>query len=342
MEALNATVAALRFRDDEAVVLMDGRTRPLGDGVDGEIEIARDPAIGLAVVRVAGGAAPMLTMWSPRQPELPRFLVAADVRAAETSFRPVFIGALHASDSPLWGGRIWNVPGSTALAPGTFVFNLDGAFAGLTVERGDGVAIVPAEAVIAMAERLSREEPASPGLLGISVQALTSAVAVATGAPAGVVITWVDPKGPAASRLLVTDVVLSLGDQMVPSLEHWEARAAKVRPGQVVVLTVQRRDGMHRFEITAAPPATETPPALGLTLRTIRGTGAVVVRVDPQSAASRTGIEAGDVITLVGDTRAPTAADILRAYAIEPADARLLLGITRGATHYVAALERTQ
>jgi hypothetical protein len=331
---------ALRFLEGVAIALLDPRIEALDGAAENGGEVVRDPATGLTLVRASGGAVPELTTWSPRQPQSPRFLLAADVQREGTSLRPVFVGSLYPIDSPTWGS-LWTLTASPGLVPGTFLFSVDGAFAGLAVARDDGVAIVPADTVIEVAERLIREPPNVPGYVGINVQAMTPEIAAATGAGGGVVVTWVDPEGPAASRIQVTDVIARLGDGVLSGLEDWRVRIARVRAGAPLTLTIWGRDAGRDVQITPAPtPATPRNDTLGLTLRTVQAVGAEVVSVEPGSAAFRAGIVAGDLITLLGDIGAPTAAQVSRGFANAPDRARILVGITRGGDHHVVVLER--
>jgi hypothetical protein len=352
----SGTVAALRFRDGVALARIDAGTELPAGAFENGVEVAHDPATDVAVIRVPGGAVPALTAWTPRQFDAPRFLLAADVRPEGTSLRPVFVGSLYSIDSPVWAGPVWAVPGELDVAPGTFLFTLDGLFAGLAVRRADGLAIVPGDAVLAIAERLAAEMPVLPGYLGVSVQAMTPIIAAATAmgagaagepaatAVAGVVVTWVDPQGPAAAQIRTTDVVEALSGEPIPTLEHWQARLSRMRQGESVILAIRTQGSVREVQLTAAavPPVPANQP-LGLLLRTVRQTsapGAEVVRVDPDSVALRAGIAAGDIITTIGDVRAPTAAQVSRVFAAAPDGALLLVGVTRGNTHYVTALER--
>ena len=90
------------------------------------------------------GEMPGLMPWVPRLLDYPRYLVAADVTGDRVALRPVFTGGLFPSSSPLWPGELWAIPRSAAIAPGTFVFTTEGAFAGLCVSHGEGTALVPA------------------------------------------------------------------------------------------------------------------------------------------------------------------------------------------------------
>ena len=82
------------------------------------------------------------------------------------------------------------------------------------------------------------------------------------------------------------------------------------------------------------------PRPIGLTLRSAPRLGAEVIRVEPQSAAFRAGLQAGDVITVVGDLERPTAAAASRALAAGGVDRPVVIGITRAGRHHVLALDR--
>ena len=68
--------------------------------------LARDPASGLAVIRVPTAPAPVLTVWFPRRMQYPRYLIASDVARQGTSLRPVFVSALYPAASPTWSESI--------------------------------------------------------------------------------------------------------------------------------------------------------------------------------------------------------------------------------------------
>jgi S1-C subfamily serine protease len=90
--------------------------------------------------------------------------------------------------------------------------------------------------------------------------------------------------------------------------------------------------------VTAAPPPLDA--TLGLTMRTVRRMGAEVVEVSPASAAARLGIREADVITAIGNIRAPTAQQVEAAFAAAPVNRPLLVAIARGNRHHVVALEK--
>lgn len=339
-----ATVPVLRFRDGLGVAAIpraDGAALQLaGQGV---AEVARDPVSRLMLVRASQATGHAVTSWSPRQSDHPRFLIAADITPQGASLRPLFISALHPVPSAVWSGSIWALAPSVDVGAGTFVFTLDGSFAGLTVEEEGRVAIVPGERLIAEADRLERHGPRIPGHLGFELQLLTPDIAAALGARSGAVVTWVDPRGPAARDLRVADVIERVDDRALLTMEQWNGRAAGVVEGQRIALNVRRRGEPRHIWLTAAvapEPAGDRP--LGLTSRRIAGVGAQVVRVAPGSASARAGLQTRDVITLLGDTEAPTPAQLAHAFDAAPRDRPLAVAVTRGGSHFVVALTRQE
>ena len=340
------TVAALRLDAETAVALFDETT--ISDDADlVAVQVtAQDPASGLAVLRVLTPGAPdavsQLAIWSSQRPASSRYLVAAEVSSAGVSVRPVFVGALQAIESPVWWSEMaWQLPASIDLSPGTFVFTMDGALVGLVADIGGRLAIVPGETVKTAASRLAAEGQKAYGQLGIEAQPLIAGTAVGTSAQSGVVVTAVDLNGPAGEQLQVTDIIEAVGDKPLPTYEHWHAIAARVTVGQTISLRVKRTGEVRTVVLTALPP---TPPAealrLGLTMRTIPGTGVEVLAVAAGSAAARAGIRPGDVVTIIGDRKAPTPTQVTRSFVATTADQPVLVGVTRGAAHHVLTLQK--
>jgi serine protease Do len=332
--------AALRFRQDLAVTLLSGPAARLADGVwRGATVEARDPMSGLAVVRVPGANAPELTMWEPRRLENPRYVIAADVAREGTSLRPVFLGALYPVVTSMWDqSTIWAAPHAADLATGTFLFTVEGALVGLVIEREGRPMIVPGSSVLASAERLLRDGNKPMGQLGVEVQALSPEVSSVIGATTGVVVTWVDPEGPAASRLRVADVIEAADVLAIGTLDDWAMQTRRLGPGDTIRLQV-RRDRMVREVSLTARAATGAPVAeLGLSMRELPGTGAEVLRVSSGSAAARAGIESGDVMTFVAGIDAPTPAQVVRTFAKAPPDRPFLVVIRRDGARHVLVL----
>ena len=325
---------ALRIRDDAAVTLLPGPSDTL---------LASDRATGLAVVRHAVGDMPGLMPWAPRLLDYPRYLVAADVAAQHVALRPVFIGGLFPATSPLWSGELWVLPPAAPIAPGTFVFTTDGAFAGLGVSHNGQAAIVPAALLFSAVDQLQRRSGAA-GDLGIAIQPLSPEIASATGAATGVVISAVDPSGAAAGRLLATEVIEAIDGQDMRTPDHWRARVARANAGDTLTLRVRSGEGVREVQITAAAPAAPAEPtddaSLGLRLRAIPKVGAEVLSVQPRSSAARAAIQQGDIITVAGGRPSPTPAEVMRAFTSLPERGSLMIAIARGTEHRVIVIEK--
>lgn len=334
--------SALRIRSDLAVALIPSVREDANVAADNVAngEIARDPASRLALIRVRAADVPSVETWSPRRTASPRFLFAAEVSGSGIALRPVFIGALYPMPSAIWSASIWTLPGRADLESGAFLFTAEGLLAGLVVQQADRSAVIPGDAIIAMADRLARDGAKRLGRLGLEVQPLTPEVAAAVGSGAGIVVTWVDPGGPSSGQLRVGEVIERVNDQAVTTMEQWKARTGRVSDGELVTVRVRGRSEARDVHLTATGAEAAGPRLLGVTSRTIRSIGSEIVRVAPGTAAFRAGLKPGDVITLIGDVEAPTAAQLKRAFATAPVDRPLLAGVTRGDSHLVIALER--
>jgi serine protease Do len=179
-----------------------------------------------------------------------------------------------------------------------------------------------------------------PQRLGVDVQALDRALAGAAGVDAGVMVTWVDPNGPAAGQLAPFDVIEMIGGERMWTPAHWRARVMRVTPGETLQLQVRRRGEVRRIDIVAQPVSGGADTGLGVTLQADRQGTLLVVRVDRRSAAARAGLRPGDVITSLDGVTRLTPAAVDRAFDALPVDRPLLLAVERGDEHRVVAVTR--
>ena len=118
------------------------------------------------------------------------------------------------------------------------------------------------------ADRLLNHPPSPSGELGIQVQDLTTPIAKATGASSGVVVTYVDAKGPSAATLAVGDVVEAINGTPLETPLHWKARALKLTAGEAVNLRVRRNGEVRELKLAAGPShVLQKEFTVGLTLR---------------------------------------------------------------------------
>lgn len=329
---------AIRFRPDAALLLLRSGDRLLNpDDV-----LTTDGATGLTVVRTSGGqASPVISAWVPSTLDTPRYLMITVSTPGTVSLRPVLVEALHEVKSPAWPGPIWALPRSTDVVSGSFVFTTTGDLAGLVVDESPvGMAIVPWDVVIEEAARLLERPSTTAVDIGVQVQSLSPGLARATGAKSGIVVTWVDRNGPASTRLAVGDVIESLNDQPMTEAREWQLAIRRI-PAGTAALRIRRHGVVDDVELPIAAPDGETSSSpLGLTLRDRAGVGAVVVEVDPGSAADDAGVMVGDVITLAARLRAPTAMQVARTFQTATEGSAVMLAITRGDRHLVTAVTK--
>jgi len=224
------------------------------------------------------------------------------------------------------------------------VFTTDGAFAGVGVSQDAHAAIVPAALLLRAVEELQKRPSAEEGDFGIAIEGLSPSVAAATGAPTGVVVTSIDPDGPAAGMLVPTEVIEAIDGADMRGVDHWRARLARVTSGDTAVLRVRGTSGVRNVQITAAARATVVEPrghaSLGMRMRNIPKRGVEVQAVQPRSRAARAGLQEGDVITVAGGQAAPTSAQVARLFTSLAEGASLLVAITRGNDNRVIAIEK--
>jgi hypothetical protein len=329
------SIPSLRFRNDAVVALID---TPAITSVTGGTLVAHDPVTGLSVLQTSSFDLPAVRMWTAQQIDYPRYVLVTDVSHGRFSLYPVFVGHLSASRNSAWSADVWGMSSYSTVPNGTFVFTTSGLLAGLVIGQPETPAIVPAATVISIAQRLLEEGQGPPGWLGIDVQPLTSQIRIATDMASGVVVTWVDPKGPAAGKLVATDIIEVAGEQTIQTIEDWEAGPNRLTAGEVITLRIWRNGRKEDVELTAFPPrAAAASSRLGLTMRGRPGVGAEVLSVEEGSVAMRAGIAVDDVLTRIGDIAAPTPAQVTRAFA-GAKDRPLLVAITRGTEHFVVGL----
>ncbi len=229
---------------------------------------------------------------------------------------------------------------------------------------GDGIAFaIPIDMVKALLPQLATGA-VRRSWLGVSLEHLPANEAWALGLqrPWATVITEVVDGSPAdEGGLRAGDVVLSFDGEDIDTFQElpWLASVAGV--GHVARVEVLRDDETLTLDVTlgqiegrtdapqetGARPEDEEVNALGMTVRNLTadfagrlgvpdGSGVHVVRVAPESAAERAGIEVDDVVTEVGDISVRTLEQFARAMADLPAGSQALLQVRRdGARVYV-------
>jgi hypothetical protein len=341
-------VPAIRLSQNVALALIPPGARVQGIVGDPEgvpVVLAADALRGLAIVRVPPVADPAQWLWDrPPAIDAPRYVAVVEGTRGGPTLRPLFLGRTDPVSDPRWDRPLLMLGGLHETQPGSLIVSLDGRFIGLAVVEDGLPAVVPAETLSAVAELLSAGSILPAGDLGVQVQTLTPALARATGATHGAVISYIDPAGPAVDVLQVGDVVASVDDAPIFSPDRLLVQIGRTAPGTPLALRVVRRGAPLDVEVIvgAYEPAVPAAPRpdLGLVLRSVAGVGSEVIRVIPQTAAANAGLLPGDIITRLDVTSAPMPAQVSGAFASAESGDLLILGVERQARHLLLVLEK--
>ena len=95
------------------------------------------------------------------------------------------------------------------------------------------------------AERMAEKEQGEESKLGVRVQALTESMAGQLGYEdeQGVVVSWVNPNGPAAEKgIRRGDLIQRIGRRKIVSIKEYDKTVKELKPGEAVMLLVKRQD----------------------------------------------------------------------------------------------------
>jgi serine protease Do len=229
--------------------------------------------------------------------------------------------------------------------------------------QGVGFAI-PASMARNVTDQIMHGGKVSRAFLGVTIQPVTSDLAKAfkLSKAEGALISDVNPGSPAdRAGLKSGDIITKLDDSPVPDARALRLMIGEMSPGKRVQLAVLRDGIEQRYAVTLGDQPSDkadsasvsrggsssraldgvsleavTPESarqLGLS-RTMKGV--VVRRVDPDSAAAKAGLEAGDVILEVNRHPVTNTEDVTRYIHESPADTALLFVNHESQTRYLA------
>jgi Do/DeqQ family serine protease len=153
------------------------------------------------------------------------------------------------------GGALVNTRGEV-VGINTAILSRSGGY------QGVGFAI-PSNMAREVLDSLVKHGRVLRGYAGLGLQRLTPELARAFGLsePRGAVVNALDPNGPAADAGLQRgDVILSLGDKPVASVEELRTRMSRLKPGERATLGVARDGRRLKVEVTLGEPPRERQP----------------------------------------------------------------------------------
>lgn len=330
---VKASLTGLRVTRDSAITLATG-TAPVAD------QMAQDVPTRLTLVR-NGSSGDMLrdTPEGVQTPVAPTYVIAATMASGHLALEPVFVPSLDSEDSALWMGPVWRASAATSLVPGTFIFDFEGRVIGLAIDWNGVPAIVPRTTLASFVRQLAAAKAMPPGCIGFEVQPLPAEVQASM--HGHFVVSWVDPKTPAAEIIHTGDVVEAINDADVVSEEQWTAISGRLGVADGVSLIVHRGDSRRLVRVEAGPCASAPalPRPLGVSWRRAVG-GTEVVHVSPDSAGAQANLRAGDVVHFAGGTSLPTPDAIRESFDQSTPEHPLLIGVTRGESHLLMVLRK--
>lgn len=337
-------VVAPRVMADRAVALL-GADETWIPSVDTPVEVmARDLARELAVLSLPPAEDAVVSPRAGAPRTGPRYVVVVEGTSQGPILRPVYVGRTTIVQEPRTGTPHLQLSAlQHSVAAGSAVFSLDGLFIGLVREGGTSTMVVPGDFLRTVAERAQPTAARGVGSIGVEVQPLTSALARATGADHGVMVSHAKLTGPSTGVLQAGDVIQSVDGTAVTTVAGFRQIEQTRTPGEPVTLTIVRAGDTEQVTVRAvdvAAPIEQTTEDHGIVGRSIPNVGIEVVAVQAGSPAARAGLERGDLILRVGPQQSPDLNAVARAFrAAKPGDV-LLVNVQRSRQHHVLALEK--
>ena len=231
---------------------------------------------------------------------------------------------------------------------------------------GIGFAI-PSNLVKSIVAQLETDGKVARGWLGVQIQPITDDIAESLGLDDnhGALVAGVEPGSPAALGGIKTgDVIVAMNGKQIDDFKDLPKLVASTKAGSESTLQVQRQGEMHELNIEigsmpdddvkvalADDAASNDTPKLGVYLSELTPEarqqyrigkdteGVLVAGVKQGSPAAKAGIEAGQVINMVGQQTVKSPEDVIaqvKQAAAEKKPSVLLMVIQNGMQRFVA------
>lgn len=315
--------------------------------------IGKDPDSDLAVIQIKAERLKALTIGNSDAMQVGDFVVAigSPFGLRQTATTGIVSGLGRATG----GGSIEDfIQTDASINPGNSggaLINLRGELVGVPSQilsrSGGNIGIgfaIPANLAKSVMAQLIETGSVIRGRIGVQGQDITPELAKSFGLPTarGVVVSRVVPKGPAdKAGLKVEDIILRANNREVTDFAQLRTVIGLLRVGEKVELEILREGKPKTLSVTvgkdtdgAASGSSVHPKLQGATFAIADESntdgdarGVVVAKIDPRSAAARTGLRQGDVI--IGVNRKPVA-DMESFTKLTQGTGDLLLHVRRG------------
>jgi len=331
-------------------------TLPDGRKFDGKL-LGTDPQTDLAVVKISGSSLPAATLgnsddlaigeWAiaignpfaylleDTQPTVTAGVVSATHRSIKSEQGQVQVyrdmiqtdAAINPGNS---GGPLVDADGEV-IGINTFIFTASGGSEGI----GFAIPINRAKAVV---DELVKHGEVKRLNIGAMVQSLSPDLVevLKLKDSKGVVVTEVEPGGLAdQAGIQPGDVIHKINGSPVARANEWEDLTRDLRPGEKVILSVEREGKKYELDISSRarlPAARASGGTISLGMSVKMSEGKVVVSsVEPGGLAQRMGVQKGDVVKRVDSQDVKTSQDFERFVVKAKSRGTISLTLIRGA-----------
>ncbi|MCX2981846.1 DegQ family serine endoprotease [Halieaceae bacterium IMCC14734] len=335
--------------------------------------VGLDPRSDLALLRLEASGLPVLKLGKPGELQVGEWVLA--IGSPFGLDYSVTAGIVSAKGRSLPNESNDNyvpfIQTDVAINPGNSggpLFNLEGEVVGVNSQiftrSGGSIGLsfaIPVSVVHNVVTQLRETGQVTRGWLGVTIQDVDKNLAESFGLdrPRGALVTQLQPDGPAAKAgIEAGDVIVTFDGIEIPTstdLPHvvglvppgTKARVEVIRDGRSKTLKVKvgGLDADEKPSIALAAAEAESGSRLGLQVREVDAElqtrwgisgGVVVAAMESGGAGERAGIQAGDVITLVGSTPINSVQAFVRAVdKIKPGKSTPLRLIRRGSPLFI-------
>jgi serine protease Do len=249
-------------------------------------------------------------------------IVSAKGRAISAAQYEDFIQTDAAINPGNSGGPLVNLHGEV-VGINTAIVSKSGGYMGI------GFAI-PINMVRTVMDSLINKGKVTRGWLGVGIQNLSEDLAKSFNyeGSEGALVGHIDPNGPAKKAgLQQGDIIIEIGSEKIKNVNQLRNFVAGIAPGKETEISVIREGKKISSKVTVGElpnnPVGETTESnglnedLGLTVeeydessprrpRSGKTRGLVIVEVDPQGLAARSGLQPGDIVSSVNGKRVDT------------------------------------
>lgn len=212
------------------------------------------------------------------------------------------------------GGALLNIYGEL-IGINTAIYSQTGGYQGI------GFAI-PVDRAMKVTQALLKYGKFRRGYFGFSIQPLDPQIALALGLTSeqGIIVKWVDPKGPAAkSGLRQGDIIIAVDSLACGTFEDFNSLMSQHVVGEKVALDIIRANVKLKLEVSSVEVNSEIADELAWYKMGIQvnatSEGLIIEKIRARGPAEEIGLRRGDVIVAINEIPVRSEANFIEAMA---------------------------